>query len=84
MCGRGEFKVFNRIPDKHREGIEHLWEIECHHCRELYKIEKRGKLIGVVRKADEMEWERESKLMGKAKSKTLLHKPEFIKILHKL
>jgi hypothetical protein len=84
ICGKGKFKVSYRIPDKGREGIEHLWEIDCSHCKELYNIEKRGHLIGVVKKADEMEWEKESKEMGKSKSRKLLHKPKFIKIIHEI
>ena len=75
MCGKGKLKVSYRIPDKGREGIEHLWEIDCSHCRGLYNIEKRGNLIGVVKKADEM---------GKVKSRKLLHRPKFIKIIHEI
>ena len=84
MCGKGKLKVSYRIPDKNREGIEHLWEIHCSNCRELYNIEKRGSLIGVVKKADEMEWEKESKEMGRIKSRKLLHKPKFIKIIYEI
>ena len=84
MCGKGNLKVSYRIPDKGREGIEHLWEIDCSHCRGLYNIEKRGNLIGVVKKADEITWERESKEMGKVKSRKLLHRPKFIKIIHEI
>ena len=84
MCGKGKFNVSYRIPDKGREGIEHLWEIHCSHCRGLYNIEKRGNLIGVVKKPDEMVWERDSKEMGKAKSRGLLHRPKFIKIIHEI
>lgn len=75
VCGKGKFTVSYRVPDQHREGIEHLWEIDCIHCRELYKIEKRGKLIGVIRK------DREEK---RSWLKKFLPKPKFIKILHKL
>lgn len=84
MCGKGKLKVSYRIPDQGREGIEHLWQIDCHHCRELYKIEKRGHLIGVVKKVDEVEWQKESQQMGKEKSRKLLHKPKFIKIIHEI
>jgi len=84
MCGKGEFKVSYRIPDKSREGIEHLWEIDCSHCRGLYNIEKRGNLIGVVKKADEIAWEQETKELGKVRSRELLHKPKFIKIIHEI
>lgn len=84
MCGRGKFNVLYRVPDKGREGFEHLWEIHCSHCRELYTIEKRGDLIGVVKKAEEKEWEAKSKEMGKEKSKKLLHKPKFIKIIYEV
>ena len=41
-------------------------------------------MIGVVKKADEMEWEKESKEMGKAKARPLLHKPQFIKIIYEI
>jgi hypothetical protein len=81
MCGKGKFNVSYRIPDKGKEGIEHLWEIHCSHCRGLYNIEKRGNLIGVVKKPDEMAWERDSKEMGKGKSRGLLHRPKFIRII---
>ena len=84
MCGKGKFNVSYRISDKGREGIEHLWEIHCSHCRELYNIEKRGNLIGVVKKPAEMAWESDSKEMGKVKSKGLLHKPKFIRIIHEI
>ena len=84
MCGKGKFNVFYRIPDKGRERIEHLWEINCSHCRGLYNIEKRGNLIGVVKKPAEKAWEKDSKEMGKAKSKGLLHKPKFIRIIHEI
>ena len=84
MCGKGKFKVSYRIPDKGREGIEHLWEIHCIHCRELYNVEKRGNLIGVVKKTDEITWEKESKMLGKVKSKRLLHKPKFIRIVYEI
>ena len=84
MCGKGKFKVSERMPDKAREGIEYLWSIECIHCRGLYSIRRRGHLIGVIKKADEMEWENEIKEMGKAKSRTLLHKPKFIKIIYEI
>ena len=84
ICGKGKLKVSYRVPDKGRGGIEHLWEIDCVHCRELYNIEKRGNLIGVVKKADEKEWEMDSKKMGKAKSKKLLHKPKLIKIIYEI
>jgi hypothetical protein len=84
ICGKGKLKVSYRIPDKGREGIEHLWEIDCSHCRGLYNIEKRGNLIGVVKKADEMTWKKEIKEMGKEKSRKLLHRPKFIKIIHEI
>ena len=84
MCGKGKFKVSYRVLDKGKESIEHLWEILCIHCRGLYNIEKRGNLIGVVKKPAEMAWERDSKEMGKVKSKGLLHRPKFIRIIHKI
>ena len=84
MCGKGKLKVSYRIPDKGREGIEHLWEIHCSHCRGLYNIEKRGNLIGVVKKADEIAWEQESKELGKVKSRKQVHRPKFIKIIHEI
>ena len=84
MCGKGKFKVSYRVPDKGREGIEHLWEIHCSHCRGLYNIEKRGNLIGVVKKADEVAWEQESKELGKVKSRKQVHRPKFIKIIHEI
>ena len=84
MCGKGKFKVSDRMPDKGREGIEYLWNIDCSHCGGLYNIRRRGHLIGVVKKADEVEWERENKEMGKAKSRTLLHKPKFIKVIYEI
>ena len=84
MCGKGKFKMSERMPDKGREGIEYLCEIDCSHCRGLYNIRQRGHLVGVVKKADEMEWEKENKEMGKAKSRTLLHKPQFIKVIYEI
>ena len=84
ICGKGKFKVSCRIYDKGREGIEHFWEISCIHCRGVYDIEKRGNLIGVVKKADEIAWEKESKGMGRVKSRKLLHRPKFIKIIHEI
>lgn len=74
ICGKGKFKVSYRIFDKGSNGIEHLGEILCIHCRGLYDIEKRGDLIGVVRKADEIP----------VKSKKLFHKPKFIKIIYEI
>jgi hypothetical protein len=71
LCGKGKFKVSYRVPDKNREGIEHLWDIDCIKCRELYHIEKRGNLIGVIKKAE-------------LKSKKILHRPKFIKIIHEI
>ncbi len=84
ICGKGTMNVSYRTADKGKEGFEHLWDIQCSHCRELYKIEKRGHLIGIVKKADEIAWEKESKIIGKEKSKKLLHKPKFIKIIHEV
>ena len=84
MCGKGKFKVSYRVLDKGKEGIEHLWEILCIHCRGLYDIEKRRNLIGVVKKADEMPWENEVKKMGKVKSKKLFSKPKFIRIIYEI
>jgi hypothetical protein len=84
MCGKGKFKVSYRVFDKGGEGIEHLWGIRCIHCRGLYNIEKRGNLIGVVKKADEIPWKNEVKEMGKVKSKKLFHKPKFIKIIYEI
>ena len=80
ICGQGKFKVFYRTFDK-SEAIEHLWEIDCSHCRGIYDIEKRGNLIGVVKKSEEAVWEKEVKQMGKVKSKRLFHKPKFIRII---
>jgi len=84
ICGKGKFKVSYRIFDKGKEAIEHIWEIRCTHCRGIYDIEKRGNLIGVVKKADEIPWEHEVKEMGKVKSKELFHKPKFIRILYEI
>ena len=84
MCGKGKFKVSYRIFNKCGEGIEHLWETHCSYCRGLYNVEKRGDLIGVVKKADEITWEKEIKEMGKVKSKRLFHKPKFIKIIYEI
>ena len=67
-----------------REGIEHFGEIQCVHCRGLYDIEKRGELIGVVKKADETRWEHEVREKGKVRSKKLFHKPKFIKIIYEI
>jgi len=84
ICGKGKFKVSYRIFDKGRDGIEHIWEIDCIHCRGLYDIEKRGNLIGVVKKADEIPWKNEVKEMGRVKSKKLFHKPKFIRIIYEI
>ena len=84
MCGKGTLKVFYRVVDNGNEGIEHLWEIDCIHCQRLYDIEKRGNLIGVVKKADEIPWEHEVKEMGRVKSKKLFHKPKFIRIIYEI
>lgn len=84
MCGKGTLKVSYRILDNGNEGIEHLWEIDCIHCQGLYDIEKRGNLIGVVKKADEIPWEHEVKEMGRVKSKKLFHKPKFIRIIYEI
>ena len=84
ICGKGKFKISYRIFDKGKDGIEHIWEIDCIHCRGLYDIEKRGNLIGVVKKADEIPWENEVKEMGRVKSKKLFHKPKFIRIIYEI
>jgi len=84
LCGKGKFKVFYRTADKGQEGIEHLWEINCIKCRSLYSIQKRGKLIGVIKKEDLKTWEAKKAKLSEAKSKTTLHKPKFIKTIHRL
>ena len=84
ICGKGNFKVSYRTFDKDREAIEHFGEIGCVHCRGLYNIEQRGKLIGVVKKTDEVPWEHEVKEMGRVKSKKLFHKPKFIRIIYEI
>jgi len=84
ICGKGKFKVFYRVFDKARAAIEHIWEIDCVHCREFYDIQIRGDLIGIVKKSDEIEWEKEVKQMGRVKSKKLFHKPKFIRIVYEI
>lgn len=84
ICGQGKFKVSYRIFDRGLDAIEHVWEIDCVHCREFYDFQKRGNLIGIVKKADEKQWEKEVKQLGRVKSKKLFHKPKFIRIVYEI